>query len=189
MKEMTTTFFNRWKKGKVIEEYLVSGYSDGIQGRIVIVCEQMQENIIRLTYRKKTVGYIIQTLEQLKSDQEVIEKVSCVYGLNYVFDLNKKPICTFTRKETRKLTNDESRDWKRVQLAYKKYKQTKESQIEILEMEFGKLNSENYEEVKRISEDRGYFETLNKLYREYHKLFESYVKKHGFNPWNYYHVS
>jgi len=59
MKEMTTTFFNRWKKGKVIEEYLVSGYSDGIQGRIVIVCEQMQENIIRLIYRKKTVGYII----------------------------------------------------------------------------------------------------------------------------------
>ena len=111
------------KKLKPIEheEYILSGTSDAvIHNHVIVVVPSFSKEYEVVTDRNKPIAHIVKSLDVL-TDQNILGKVATVYGLNYLFTMDKKQICTFMKHEERYVNENEYNTFKEVDALRIKY--------------------------------------------------------------------
>lgn len=172
-------------KNNEYKEYIISSFSDCINGILVVECSNAKNKIEEIKHYKKVIGYVIKDIKQLETDSETIEKVKLVYGLNYLFDINKNFIKTIKRLKERKATTEQIELFKKIKDARLEYESLKQKYHRLIIDEFGEVTKENFKQLQEIAKERGYFDIVNNKYKEYRKLFESFIEQFNYNPYDY----
>ena len=181
---MNITQLKKLQKKNDFKELIISSTSDCINGHVIVICEKADHEFETITHNRKLLGYLLKNEDQLK-DTTVINKICLAYGLNYIFDINKKPLYTIKRKETRKVTKQQFEEFQNVIQLNNATEKLKKELTDKIVAKYGKVTKENFNHLKEESKKLGFESIVKQSYGEYRKAFENFIKKHSFNPYDF----